>query len=187
MSGTREDSTQAMVRVLGVRALLTLAPDIAECARRRAVGLVAVTDLELLDVLMGLPHGLPVAEGCLTRRETKVLRRAPHGVLTRIGGCVERSVVAPVRVRAALVAVPNWRSGLRAAGRFAPFCTRTMHLPTTPTDLDDAVSAARFYGIGIHTDDRGDLLPPEPHRPQRHTPAGWGFLETVYQQTRTQL
>ena len=95
--------------------------------------------------------------------------------------------MAPVAVELALVAARNWRDGLEAAGRFAPFCARAMVLRRRPADLAEVQLQAGFYGVGVIVVDEQStevLIEPEPFRRLRFTAAGWRFLEEVYRMVR---
>ena len=172
--------------MLGETAVIDYRIDAVEAARRRRAGCSAITDLAVLDVLMGLPVGIPVAAADLTDRERRTLRRTPAGALVCTDGWVTRLAVAPVSVDLAVVRARDWRKGLARAGRFAPFCARAIHLPARPADYDDAAMQAGFFGIGILLGPRNSpdrIVEPAPHTRHRHTPAQWQFAEEVYQQT----
>ncbi|WP_163554526.1 hypothetical protein [Candidatus Frankia alpina] len=49
--------------VLGVEALVCFEPGMEEIDRRERVGLGAATDIDVLDLLLGLPLGVPVVTG----------------------------------------------------------------------------------------------------------------------------
>jgi hypothetical protein len=175
----------AVVRLFGAAAGVAYRPDPAEIARRAVVGLGAISQRDVLDVLMGLPAGLPVAAGSLTTRDQRVLRRAPYGAVERHTDHLVRQAVPPVSARFAVVAARSWREGLVKAGRFAPFCARAILLPTPPVDLDDARMQASFYGIGLCVFIAGTLrmlVDPQPYIRQRHSSAQWWFTEELYRQ-----
>lgn len=176
----------AAVRMFVAAAGVAYLPDETETARRAAAGLGAITQRGVLDVLMSLPTGLPVAVDTLTERERRLVRRAPSGAVEYDdAGRIARRAVAPVSVRFAMVAARSWREGLAKAGRFAPFCARAMLLSAPPDDLDDARMQASFYGIGICVFASGRLrmlADPEPYVRHRHSPAQWWFAEEIYGQ-----
>ncbi|SMD27627.1 hypothetical protein [Kibdelosporangium aridum] len=159
--------------------------DESEHARRVAAGVGAVTQRGVLDALMGLPVGLPVAVHDLSERERHLLQRVPHGVVDYDGRNVVRRAVAPLSVRFAMVTARSWREGLRKAGQFAPFCARAMLLPATPSDVDDACAQASFYGVGVCVFESGRLrmlVDPQPYVRHQHSAAQWRFAEEVYRQ-----
>ncbi|EWM19757.1 hypothetical protein [Kutzneria sp. 744] len=80
----------------------------------------------MLEAMMGLPAGVPVAVDDLTERERRLLPRAPRGAVERDGDLLVRRAVPPV---------------LR---------TRAMLLPTPPADPDDAV----MQGVVLRRRDR---------------------------------
>jgi hypothetical protein len=154
-------------------------------ARRRACRVAALTEPDVLNALMGLPVGLAVARTGLTDTERALVDRAPVGVVERLGGQVIRRAVAPVSVHLAVVAAGDWRTGLRRAGRYAPFCARAMLLPTRPADWDHAQMQASYFGIGMYVFVKQQLqmlVEPRPYVRQRHTPAQWWFAEETYRQ-----
>lgn len=175
----------AAVRMFGSAAGVAFQRDAVEIARRAAVGLGSIAQRDVLDALMNLPMGLPVAVGELTDRERRLLRRAPRGAVEEDAGHILRHAVAPISVRFAMIAARSWREGLVKAGRFAPFCARSMLLPAAPADLDDARMQASFYGIGIYVFAFGrleTLADPEPYVRRRHSSAQWWFAEEIYRQ-----
>jgi hypothetical protein len=173
-------TTTQTVKILGTLTHLTYRLDEHEHARRQAEGSPRL-DTGELNVLMNLPHGLPVPILSLTRDERRL---ADRGLLESDGdGNVIRHTRPPLAVNLAMVRATRWRSGLKRAGMFAPYCARAVHLPTGPDD-PMALLEAGFYGIGVYTtgDDGGIVVAVEP-RPfvrRRWTPAGWGFLEDAY-------
>jgi hypothetical protein len=176
----------AAVHVFGAAAGVAYRPDQAEVARRAAVSLGSITQRDVLEVLMGLPVGMPVPVHALSERDRRVLRRAPHGAVDSDAADLVRRVVAPVSAQFAVVAARTWREGLVTAGRFAPLCMRAMLLPAPPEDADHAAMQASFYGIGICVFTAGTLrmlVEPQPYVRQRHTSAQWWFAEEVYRQT----
>jgi hypothetical protein len=184
---TLVEGQQQVVRVLGTPALLRfrLVPD--EDDRRRRAHLGAIRSPEVLDLLLGLPAGLPVPIRSLTTLERLALRLAPPGVVAVNAGRVTRQAMYPLSVDLAVIAARGWRTGLEIAGRFAPFCSRVMLLRQRPNDTGSLRMQADFYGIGVAVADGTDvavLVAPRPFRRQRFTAAGWQFLEEIYQQIR---
>lgn len=175
----------APLRTFGTLAGVVYRPNQAEVARRRSQRVGSFTEMDVLDVLMGLPAGLPIARTELTDLERALVDRAPGGAIEHRGGEVVRRAVAPVSVLFALVAANDWHAGLKRAARFAPFCARAMLLPALPPDWDDARTQASYFGIGIYTFVDAQLrmlITPRPYVRRRHTPAQWWFAEEAYRQ-----
>lgn len=175
----------AVVRLFGTVAGVAYTADRVETARRDLIGLGPLVGRDLLNVLLGLPLGLPVATADLSPRERQVLATAPTGVLDHEDDHLIRKVGRPVTPRFAVISARSWRAGLVHAGRFAPFCARAILLPETPTDLADARVEASFYGIGVCTFAAGALqmlVDPEPFVCARHSPTQWWFAEEIYRQ-----
>lgn len=171
-------------------AQLTLDIDQAEHQRRQKAGLGTATGHGFggLDILMSLPHGLPVPLTDLTRPQQQYVRRAPAGICTITDHHVTRHAVRPCRVTMATVhAKSPSLTAMQSASRFAPFCARQV-VVTRPPSLRSPERALEysFYGIGLllEHEDGGleTLVPPPPWRPSRHTPAAWWFAERAYHQ-----
>ncbi|MET8871956.1 hypothetical protein [Nocardia sp. NPDC004604] len=107
--------------------------------------------MDVLDALMGLPIAMPIDLASLTERERHALPRIPDGTVDESAGTIVRRVVAPLIVDFALVPARNWKTGLRKAGAFAPFCARAITWRPCPPDLDDTMMQATFSGIGTYT------------------------------------
>ena len=154
-----------------------------EHARRAATGLGAVTNLALLDVLIGLPLGELVEWRDLTEREVSYTRKAPAGVLDRSPEGVRRLLIPPATVPLVVARAASWRKGLERAGAFAPFAQRVMLLPRVPRDLPGKALEADFWGVGVWIQ-RGDrieeVVPPEPWEQRYFKAAGWAFRERTY-------
>ncbi|KAA8890592.1 hypothetical protein F3087_04815 [Nocardia colli] len=182
---TLEQSSSAVVRVFNTTVGVAYLPNAAEITRRQASGLAAVTQMDLLDVLMGLPIGLPIAVKDLTGRERRLLRRAPAGIVDIVEGQCTRQAVPPLSPQFAVVSSLTWKDGLRSAGQFAPFCSRVMLLRSVPDDLDDARVQASFFGIGICVFSSSGLrmlVDPQPYVRHRHSCGQWWFAEELYRQ-----
>jgi hypothetical protein len=178
---------QAMVPVLGTRALLRYRLDRHEDDRRRRAHLGAIRHLEVLELLLGLPAGVSVPVASLTPLERSALRVAPPGAVAVTAGSATRQAVYPLAVDLAVVATRGWRTGLEVVGRFAPFCSRVMLLRQWPNDTENLRTQADFYGIGVVVANSADvevLVAPRPFQRRRFTAAGWQFLEEVYQHVR---
>jgi hypothetical protein len=173
----------ALIPVMGAEALVCYRLDDGEAARRHRSRAGSLCSADVLELLLGLPIGMPVPVTSLTRRETAALKLAPPGAVSVRDGEVARHAVAPVKVELAVVTGSSWRHGLEKAGRFAPFCARAVALHRHPRDLAEVELQAGFYGVGvIVVDDQSTevLVPPAPFRRCRWTAAGWRFLEEVY-------
>lgn len=165
-------------------ARLHLTLDPAEHQRRTLAGAGPVLDPGVLDLLLGLPAGIPVALADLTDRERKTARRLPKGAATLAAGEVTRLAVRPCTVHLATVHAPTVsKAALTRAERFAPFCARAVlatHRPHTPETLIEA----DYWGIGIiwqrPDGEQEVLVEPRPWRLMRHSPAGWRFVEHAY-------
>ncbi len=180
-----QNPSRATVRLFGVPASVTYRLDATEVERRRSAGLGSLARLDLLDVLMGLPVGLPVQRACLTEREQRLLRELPDGVVTEHDDQLVRRAVQPLTVHNAVVAARGWRTGLRKAGRFAPFCARSVRLPQLPDDFEEVSVQAGFYGIGVLIGPpcrAEQLVAAQPYARHRHGPGHWWFAEEVFGQ-----
>jgi len=175
----------ARLTLRGVTATLAYRLDPAEHARRCVHGMLAVTDLEKLNVLLGLPLGLPVPKSELRRQDWLVIGQLPPGCVKVADGAVTRQIMRPLFVDLAVVASDgeDWRSGLRRAGQFSTYCTRLLAIPGTLGDIAEASAEAAYYGIGFVVNASGDpvlAVKPERFIPTAHTAAGWRFTEQVY-------
>lgn len=171
--------------IFGTEALICYRLDEVEHTRRLHAEAGALASADVLELLLGLPVGMPVPLTSLTGRERDALRSAPAGSVVVHGAQVTRHAVAPVAVELALVGARTWRHGLEVAGRFTPFCARAMVLSDHPADLDQLRVQADFYGVGVivSTEQITEVLvEPTPFRRVRFTGAGWQFLERVYRQ-----
>ncbi|MGW5454717.1 hypothetical protein [Nocardia sp. NPDC003979] len=185
-AGSSEPCAYAVVRMFDATVGIAYLPDVQEIERRRRLRLGAVTRLDLLDVVMNLPVGLPISVGDLTSRERRIIGQAPAGVVEVEGGYYVRRARAPISARLAVVASRTWQEGLRSAGRFAPFCSRAMLLRSIPTDLAEAQLQASFFGIGICVSDASGLrtlVEPQLYVRQRHSCGQWLFAEKLYEKT----
>lgn len=169
--------------VLGARAVLCFELHPQEAGRREQAGLGAVTDIDVLDLFLGLPLGAPVGRKALSGRERRALAKTPAGCVETAPATVTRRARPPLTVALAIVTAHSWRRGLEHAGRFAPFCTRAVLLDRPPRDLATACAEADFYGVGLLVTTGPDvevLVPPEPHRPGRVAARNWWSAEEAY-------
>jgi hypothetical protein len=141
--------------------------------------------MDLLDLLLSLPHEYPVPCGSLTGRERHLLRSMPAGTVESRNGTVIRRAAVPLTVELAAVRSYDWRRGLDQASLFAPFCSRAVVLGRVPDDADALLAEAAYYGVGVVVAEAGEvrvLADPEPFSRQNHKTAGWWFAEAVYAQ-----
>lgn len=170
-------------------AALHLHVDRTEHQRRQTVGLGAISSPDVIAVVMALPHAEPIPWQDLSRYQRHVVKRAPAGIfrITKTGRTpqpVTRLALRPCRiVRATVYAATASATALSKAASFAPMCERSLTVTHRPT-MDETLIEFGFYGVGLYLD-TGDgqletLVEPQPWRPMRHTPAGWGFAEQAY-------
>ena len=178
------DSSAHTVRMWGSDTLLFRRIDACEHDRRRRTGAARLDRIAHLETLMALPAGVPVPLRSLDSRLRNAVRALPDGAVELDGRCVTRLAVRPMCLELAVVRAGGWRSGLEAAGRFAPVCRRAMLLEREPPGLEPLLAEAAYYGIGVLLP-RADRLEmaawPAAFRPARHTAAAWLFVEEIYQ------
>ena len=175
------------VRMFGVTAWLTVSINASESRRRERYGLGALTSLDVLDGLLGLPLGLPVPTEALTARERRLVSRLPHSVVVNCADAVIRRAEPVIECSLAVVFAQSWSVGLADASKFAPFCQRLTVLDSRPVDEIEACLQASYYGAGllVHTPDKHLMLvPPEPLIDRRVNAATWWFTEEAYRQIR---
>lgn len=156
-----------------------------ERARRREHGLTGVTRLDWLDLLMELPAGLLVPRSSLDPARQRNILRFPPGCVDLTPEGVIRRIEKPLTTRLALVTGQQWKAGLVRASRFAPYTNRALILPGVPRNLTQGAVEADFYGIGLIVNAAREprlVVAPEICREYGHTPAGWAFVEAIYQQ-----
>lgn len=177
----------APVELFGVPAWLAFRPDETEWARRGGSPLSCLPALDVLDVLMELPYGAPIAKRSLPAADRRVLTRSPSGGLEPAGPSVIRRLVPPLTPLLVMVKARRWQSGLNAASRFASYCSRMALVPNPPAE-STAFAEASFFGVGLAAGAAGDrqiLLEPEPLADWQPTPAWWRFTEWAYRQVVT--
>ena len=186
-STNRADVCWRTLPILKTRALLGYRLDREEHERWRRLGLGGVVDAGQLELMLGLPVGLPVPVTSLTNLERVRLRKASTAAVSVVDGYAVRQAVAPVVAEQAVVPTRSWRSGLAVATRFAPFCARAVLLRKLPADVDELMERAAFYGVGVIRaagDDLQTFVQPRAFRRMRFTAAGWQFAEDIYQHVR---
>jgi hypothetical protein len=160
--------------------------DDAEDRRRASASLGGVVRLDLLDVLLSLPLGLPVAAGSLSPGEARLVADLPPGCVELAEGQVIRRAVPPLRVEIAVGAARDWRKGLDRLSSFVPFCSRMLALAKAPEDHAELVTEAAFCGTGVvvAAPEWRVLVKPEPFVKRFHKPAAWWFAEEIYRQVK---
>lgn len=163
-------------------ATIVYRPNRAEFERRRAAGLGGITDLGRLNMLMGLPAGLPVTPD---RADLRALRRLPKGCVDATSDGFVRQLVKPLDVKVAIVTRTRYAPGLAHTSRFGAYCARVLALTGKPRGLMEKAIEADFWGIGLVVNASADpelVVTPTLWEPFRHTPAAWAFAENIYQQ-----
>lgn len=176
--------------LVGADAVVTV--DVAEHARRAAMGLGAVPDYSTLYALMCLPidAAVPVADlGGVVRR---LLSEAPPGCVEWLGGAtrVRRCYVPAATVGLVVVRGATWRPALRRAAAFEPFAARVVLLPRPPRRVADIAWEADVDGTGLWITRPGsgsrdageieEIVAPEPYVSRHLKPAKWRFAEHAY-------
>lgn len=173
----------------GARVDALVAIDHVEVARRDALDAGPVESATVLDVLLGLPLGYPVAVADLSAREQQILTDAPAGCVElgstvsdgQLTPSVTRTLRAPLTVVAAVVRGSRWRASVRRAASFYPLAQRVVVVPAPPDAV--ALAEARLAGVGIwieQEDGFEEHLPAEPFAPKYIKAAGWRFAENAY-------
>jgi hypothetical protein len=172
------------LRGTAVRAVVRVERD--EHLRRRAAGVGAVADRDLLEVLAALEPWAEHPLAQLAPRARRLLRAAPAGWVAVHDGRVVRVATAPARVDLVVVGDSQWRRGLKRAQRFGPYCSRTLFLSRLPRDPTELLLEAAYYGVGVSTSADASVAPPAPFTPLRSTAASWAFAESAYDQILAQ-
>lgn len=152
--------------------------NLVECARRKAAGVGALLDVDVLDGLMVLPAGFDVCADDVAPTVLTRLRSQGDGVVEfgMMTGMVRRVAVRPLRVCEVRVHARSWSTGLPALDRHAALASRRLLLPSSPDRL--SLLEAERFGVGV-TVDGVPVVEPEPFV-QRWTPAGWLLTERVF-------
>jgi hypothetical protein len=177
----------ARVTVRDVSAMLAYRLDPGEHIRRREAGLVAVTRLEWLNAMLGLPAGIPVRLDALSSCSRQIVRELPPGCVRLSEGSVVRELVRPLRVELAVVTAEtdDWQAGLEKAGAFTGYCTRILAIAGMPGNMPQAYAEAARHGVGLVVGtDSSPVTEVSAVRfmPAAHTAAGWRFAEQVYEE-----
>ncbi|HTC68616.1 MAG TPA: hypothetical protein VK662_03545 [Acidothermaceae bacterium] len=168
-------------RSAGSTADALVVPDVDEQARRRAVGLGAVTSLPLLDALLSLPALEPIRVDDLSCHVHRQVRQAPMGVVDLDRVWVTRLLTPPLTVVAAVVRATAWRRAMQRAARFTPFAQRLMVLNYVPPP--EFTWEASLAGIGVWAfldGETQEVCRPEPFVRRYWKAAGWRFAEHAY-------
>lgn len=171
--------------VLGVNAAVFFELDEQEDARRAQDCAAAITDVDVLELLLCLPVGEAVRIADLGGRSRRALAKMPAGCAEFGQGTVIRRARPPLTASLAIIGgSASFRPKLEQAGRFAPFCPKAIVFNRAPRDLTAACFDADFYGVGLivaaGNSDVEMLVPPQAHRPRRLVPRTWWFAEEVY-------
>ncbi|WNV87639.1 hypothetical protein [Umezawaea sp. Da 62-37] len=184
-----QDARSVRVRILGTTATIVHRRDDVEHERRRRMGLADVKSMELLDVLMDLPHEAAVTRSSLSPAVLRVLQRAPAGVVRMDSTSVTRLVSPAVTPVLAVVYASRWRDGLERASEFASYIPRMFVVPEAPSNSLEALAEASWYGVGVAVGPRSAptmVLEPEPLSDWQPTTGWWWFCEQVYRHATDQ-
>lgn len=155
--------------------------DVHESRRRTDASLGSVCSLALLDVLLGLPLGCPIARSDLTPHEMRLIGTAQPGCVEITSSSVTRLLSVPATVVAAIIRGPRWRAAVLRAAAYSAFTQRIVVLRSPPTAT--AVLEAQYAGFGIWVETEGTFvehLAPQPFAPRYFKAAGWLFAENAY-------
>jgi hypothetical protein len=154
----------------------------AEHDHRERNGLGAITDRNVLEVLLGIEPGVETATAGLPARVRPVLRRAGDGAVVLGRGTVTRTASVPLTVECVTVTDTDPARGLARASRFGPYCARVLSLSRLPGDPVELLLEATYLGIGIAVPDDPEVVAAAVFRPVRFTAASWMFAEAAYEQ-----
>lgn len=166
-------------------AILRIRVDMAEHTRRAGHGLGALTRSQVNDMFV-LPHGYWVSWADLTPGRRWAMRdysQYPDGIVERSEDGARRQAVPPVTVDLAVVTGLSWTPGMRAAGAFAPFCSRVAQFGQRQRIPCGRLWEAGYWGIGVWRETPAgveELVAPAPWRQRYWTEAAWSFRERVY-------
>jgi hypothetical protein len=170
----------ALVNLLGVPVTARAALDRPEHERRRTLGINAITNASLLDRLLNLPLGVPVADRVIWAETAG----QPEGVVERAGDgqTVTRLVAPPLTIDCVMVSAQRrgWLRAVQDASLFACFAKRWVVISGRDVPGRLAIEA-KFFGIGLMTPGGHVLL--EAEKPTGLLIDGWAWLlrEKTYQ------
>lgn len=172
LAGSAEPVSVGLVNLLGVRVSAHAVLDHAEHARRLSAGVAAVTDPALLDCLLEVPAGQPVADPVMWA-ETAC---QPAGVVAREDdGYTVTRLLEPALVILDVV-VPTHRGrevlAVQQASLFAGFAARWVRIEAEPCDA--VVLEAKLCGVGLVDPEGGTVLAAE--QPELPAVDGWAWL-----------
>jgi hypothetical protein len=176
------------IRLRGVDVIAEVTVDAREVSRRAGLGAAdqRLGGPDVLAELLQIPTDAALPAAWLGRRVRGLLESAQWHVVQPQAGLVRRVTVPAARVDQVSVPTTRWRTGLRQAGRFAPYCARRLLLQSLPRDVSTLVLEATYWGVGVAVaDDAGgwrELVVPAPFVAARYTGASWAFAEQAYVQ-----
>jgi len=167
-----------------------------ELRRRQRDGCRPLLNLDLLNVLVAMPHAATVSKEAMSDFDWRLLmigaRSGAVEISTAHGaaGAIRRAS-PPLSVRHVTVTATRWRDGLSVASRFAPYGSRELILDRLPADDVELRLEAGYLGIGISVRCDGfdqppsRIIEPAPFAPARYTGASWLFAERLLAQQAT--
>lgn len=187
------NTVRARARISGCEIEADLYVNIAEVERRRELGVGALKNLDLLNLLLRMPLGKSAAGTSFSEYEWSLLRAARGAVSLTDDGFATRCAMPPVDPEMITVHGDPWRYVLRRASRFAPYSARRVVLRRMPDDDVELRMEAVVSGVGVAVatcmDDQGvvldarEILPSAPFTPVRYTGASWLVAEELYDQS----
>lgn len=184
LAAPAEPVSVGLVNLLGVRVSARAVLDRAEHTRRWSAGVAAVTDPALLDRLLEVPSGEPVADPVLWA-ETAC---QPDGIVARgdDGYTVTRLLKPALVVLDVTVAAGRGREVLavQQASLFAGFAARWVRIEAEPRDA--VVMEAKLCGVGLAGPEGDVMLAAE--QPDSPAVDGWAWLlwEKAYRRWLTE-
>jgi hypothetical protein len=132
--------------------------DEGEVVRRGRVGLGAITDRYVLEVLATLPEGCPVAAEAVDPVQLALVADAAQSLVEIDASGVTRSYRPAIDVLAIVATVASAASGLRRLSHFANDAHRVVVCRNAPT----AAMVVRFreLGVGLVVEGTGEVMSP---------------------------
>ena len=161
------------VLLLGVRVTAYATINEGEHQRRQAAKLTAVTDPALLDRLMDLPVGIPVADPVISAEMVDQLLAIVER--NENGATVTRRLVPPLAIEDVVVnaTAGHELAAVRDASLFAGFTRRWVAVARSRVS-DATVLEAKLCGVGVIETCRKVMLSAE--KPVCPTMDGWSWL-----------